>query len=69
MRVKARRRTVCVNATTGVVMDACGPGTPGDAVAALAARHPSIPRERLVRDALGAVWRLKALGVLAPAGG
>ena len=69
VRVKARRRTVCVNATTGVVMDACGPGTPGDAVAALAARHPSIPRERLVRDALIAVRRLKALGVLAPAGG
>jgi hypothetical protein len=69
LRVKARRRTVCVNATTGVVMDACGSGTPGDAVAALAARHPSVPRERLVRDALVAVRRLTALGVLAPAGG
>jgi len=69
VRVKARRRTVCVNGTTGVVMDACGPGTPGDAVAALAARHPSVARERLVRDALGAVLRLKALGLLAPAGG
>ena len=32
VRVKSRRRTVCVNATTGVVMDACGPGTPRDAV-------------------------------------
>jgi MoaA/NifB/PqqE/SkfB family radical SAM enzyme len=69
VRVKARRRTVCVNATTGIVMDACGPGTPGDGVAALAARHPSVPRERLVRDTLVAVRRLERLGVLAPAGG
>jgi len=68
VRVKARRRTVRVNATTGIVMDTCGPGTPGAAIAALAARHPSIPRERLVRDALVAVRRLTTLGVLAPAG-
>jgi MoaA/NifB/PqqE/SkfB family radical SAM enzyme len=68
VRVKARGRTVQVNATTGVVMDACGAGTPGDAADALAARHPSIPRERLVRDALSAVRRLNVLGVLAPAG-
>jgi hypothetical protein len=67
VRVTARRRTVVVNATTGVVMDACGPGTPGDAVEALTALHPAIPRERLVRDTLIAVRRLMALGVLAPA--
>lgn len=69
VRVKGRRRTVCMNATTGVVMDACGPGTPAAAVAELVARHPSVPRERLVHDTLVAVRRLTALGVLAPAGG
>ena len=67
VRVKARRRTVSINATTGVVMDACGPGTAADAVEALAARHPSVPRERIVHDALAAVRRLTALGALAPA--
>ena len=53
-----------LNATAAVVMDACSPGTPADAVAALAARHPGRAARALERDVLETTRRLAARGLL-----
>ena len=52
-----------LNATAAAVMDACGGGTPGDAVAALADRHPAVELERLRTDVLAATRWLAARGL------
>jgi MoaA/NifB/PqqE/SkfB family radical SAM enzyme len=56
--------TYRVNGTVGAVMDACDDGTAGDAVRALSARHPRVPRARLERDTVQAVRWLCANRVL-----
>ena len=56
-----------LNATAVAVLRACSPGTAADAVAALAARYPAQPRERLERDVRMAIRSLLARGILRPA--
>ena len=56
-----------LNATAAAVLDACDDGTPADAVAALADRHPAVELERLRTDVLAATRWLAARGVLVPA--
>jgi MoaA/NifB/PqqE/SkfB family radical SAM enzyme len=59
---------VSLNPTAAEVMDACAGGAPAAVVERIAGRHPSVPRERIVRDVLGAVRTLCGRGVLRAAG-
>jgi hypothetical protein len=68
VRVLEPPRTCRVNGTVAAVMDACDDGTAADAVRALSARHPRVPRERLEHDTVQAVRWLCANRVLRAAG-
>src|SRR3712207_8573484 len=51
-----------LNPTAASVFAACDGGTPGDALATLRARHPSVGEARLGRDVLRSVRMLLARG-------
>ena len=53
-----------LNATAATVMDACSPGTPADAVAVLAARHPGRSLRTLEHEVLETTRQLARRGVL-----
>jgi hypothetical protein len=56
---------VCrLNRTAGVLMDRLAPGSPAEAVSELAARHPEIQPDRIVRDTIRTVRWLAARGVV-----
>jgi MoaA/NifB/PqqE/SkfB family radical SAM enzyme len=67
VRIPATGSISRLNAAAVTVLDACSPGTAGDAAAALAAAHPSEPRERIERDVRKTVRSLTARGILRPA--
>jgi MoaA/NifB/PqqE/SkfB family radical SAM enzyme len=67
VRIRSERQACILNPTATRVMDACADGAPAVAVAALAARFPSQPRERLEDDALDAVRLLLDRRIVAPA--
>jgi MoaA/NifB/PqqE/SkfB family radical SAM enzyme len=56
-----------LNPTAATVMAAAAGATAGDAVDALAARHPSVPRETLVDDTVAALRMLLGRRLLVPA--
>jgi hypothetical protein len=66
VRILASGALARLNAASELVLDACSPGTPGDAVDALAALHPSVPRERLADDVRETVRSLAMRGILRP---
>lgn len=55
-----------LNATAIAAMDVLATGSGGEAVEALAARHPGVPQERLVDDVVAIMRRLRDAGVLVP---
>ncbi|MDQ6914773.1 MAG: radical SAM protein [Actinomycetota bacterium] len=57
-----------LNPTAACAMDALSDGTLGDAVDALAVRHPDMSRERLVGDVMAVARSLTAQGLIVPAG-
>jgi MoaA/NifB/PqqE/SkfB family radical SAM enzyme len=61
------RPTVRLNRTASMVLDACAPGTPADAVDSLADRYPGVARDELEPAVLGAVRRMVNASVLVPA--
>jgi MoaA/NifB/PqqE/SkfB family radical SAM enzyme len=67
VRIPATGSISRLNAAAVTVLDACSPGTAGDATAALAAAHPTEPRERIERDVRTTVRSLTARGILRPA--
>jgi MoaA/NifB/PqqE/SkfB family radical SAM enzyme len=58
-----------LNPTAACAMDALSDGTLGDAVDALALRHPEMSRDRLVGDVMAVARSLTAQGLIVPAGG
>jgi MoaA/NifB/PqqE/SkfB family radical SAM enzyme len=56
-----------LNATAVRVLEACSPGTAGDAVHALAAAYAAEPVERIERDVRETIRSLVARGILRPA--
>jgi MoaA/NifB/PqqE/SkfB family radical SAM enzyme len=67
VRILATGAIVRLNTTALAVLDACSPGTPGDAVAALLAAHPAEPRARIEHDVRETVRSLAVRGILRPA--
>ncbi|MDX6655953.1 MAG: hypothetical protein QOH62_746 [Solirubrobacteraceae bacterium] len=67
VRILASGALARLNATSRVVLDACSPGRPGEAVETLAALHPSVPSARLADDVRETVRSLAARGILRPA--
>jgi hypothetical protein len=57
-----------LNPTAACAMDALSDGTLGDAVDALAHRHPEMSRDRLVGDVVAVARSLTAQGLIVPAG-
>jgi MoaA/NifB/PqqE/SkfB family radical SAM enzyme len=68
VRVVADGRVCRLNGTAALILDSCDGGTPGEAVDALAARHPRVPRETLEEDVLTMVRWLLSRGVIRPSG-
>jgi hypothetical protein len=67
VRAAATQAVHVLNATAGLVLDAAGGGTPGDAVDLLCARNPGLDRAQLELDVIAAVRWLVARGLLIPA--
>jgi hypothetical protein len=67
VRILASGALVRLNETSLAVLDACSPGTPGDALEALAALHPSVPTEQMADDVRATVRSLAVRGILRPA--
>jgi MoaA/NifB/PqqE/SkfB family radical SAM enzyme len=67
VRIPATGAITRLNATAVAVLDACSPGTAGDAVAALTAAYPSERPERIERDVRETIRSLAARGILRPA--
>jgi hypothetical protein len=67
VRIPATGAITRLNATAVAVLDACSPGTAGEAVQALAAAYPSETRERVERDVRETVRSLLVRGILRPA--
>ena len=65
--VSRTRPTVRLNRSASIVLDACAPGTPADAVDSLAERYPRVPRDELEPAVLRAVRRMVDASVLVPA--
>jgi hypothetical protein len=57
-----------LNPTAAAVLAACDGGTPGEALAVLCGRHPSVGEDRLAHDVLRSVRMLLARGLVVPAG-
>jgi hypothetical protein len=66
VRVLRDGRVCRLNRTASLVMDACDGGAAADAVAAVFARHPAVPRESLEAETLGSVRKLVERGILEP---
>ena len=56
-----------LNATASIVLDGLDGHTAGDAVDALAGRHPGVDRPRVEDDVLGVVRTLTERGLVIPA--
>jgi hypothetical protein len=67
VRIPATGTISRLNRTAAAVLEACSPGTAGDAVDALAASSPAEPRERIERDVRLTIRSLCARGILRPA--
>jgi len=67
VRIPATGAITRLNTAALAVLDACSPGTAGDAVARLASAHPSEPCERIERDVRQTIRSLAARGILRPA--
>jgi MoaA/NifB/PqqE/SkfB family radical SAM enzyme len=67
VRIPATGTISHLNSTALAVLEACSPGSPGDAVDTLVARYPNEPRARIERDVRQTVRSLAARGILRPA--
>jgi MoaA/NifB/PqqE/SkfB family radical SAM enzyme len=67
VRIPATGAITRLNATAVAVLDACSPGTAGDAVQALAAAYPAESHDRIERDVHQTVRSLLVRGILRPA--
>ena len=67
VRIPSTGAIARLNRTAVAVLEACSPGTPGDAVEALATAYPNESRDRIERDVRQTIRSLAARGILRPA--